>query len=115
MRYSFFKDLNLSTGSGAVESAIRRVINLRLKGAGIFWTAVMAEVMLFLRTNSSATDGISFSTIWSTEHEKFLDSCNGRGYTFFTQPIPLRSLEHRFRQSGQQNTRNVHAILATDD
>jgi len=50
MRYSFFKEQNLPTGSGAVESAIRRVINLRLKGAGIFWTAEMAEVMLFLRS-----------------------------------------------------------------
>ena len=50
MQYSLFKDLNLPTGSGAVESAIRRVINLRLKGAGIFWTAEMAEVMLFLRS-----------------------------------------------------------------
>ena len=50
MRYSFFKEQNLPTGSGAVENAIRRVINLRLKGAGIFWTAEMAEVMLFLRS-----------------------------------------------------------------
>jgi len=41
---------NLPAGSGAVASAIRRVINLRLKGAGIFWTAEMAEVMLFLRS-----------------------------------------------------------------
>lgn len=47
--YSFFKEQSLPTGSGAVESAIRMVINLRLKGAGIFWTAEMAEVMLFLR------------------------------------------------------------------
>ena len=50
MQYSVFKEHNLPTGSGAVESAIRRVINLRLKGAGIFWTAEMAEVMLFLRS-----------------------------------------------------------------
>ncbi|HHB75137.1 MAG TPA: hypothetical protein ENK84_01135 [Desulfobulbus sp.] len=50
MHYSIFKEHNLPTGSGAVESAIRRVINLRLKGAGIFWTAEMAEVMLFLRS-----------------------------------------------------------------
>jgi len=50
MNYSVFKEHNLPTGSGAVESAIRRVINLRLKGAGIFWTAEMAEVMLFLRS-----------------------------------------------------------------
>jgi hypothetical protein len=50
MQYSLFKDQNLPIGSGAVESAIRRVINLRIKGAGIFWTAEMAEVMLFLRS-----------------------------------------------------------------
>lgn len=50
MQYALFKDQNLPTGSGAVESAIRRVINLRIKGAGIFWTAEMAEVMLFLRS-----------------------------------------------------------------
>lgn len=50
MQYSLFKDQSLPTGSGAVESAIRRVINLRIKGAGIFWTAEMAEVMLFLRS-----------------------------------------------------------------
>lgn len=50
MQYSLFKDQNLPTGSGAVESAIRRVINLRIKGAGIFWTPEMAEVMLFLRS-----------------------------------------------------------------
>ena len=36
-------------GSGAVESAIRRVINLRLKGNGIYWREENAEAMLVLR------------------------------------------------------------------
>ena len=36
-------------GSGAIESAIRRVINLRLKGAGIFWHRRSAEAVLLLR------------------------------------------------------------------
>ena len=36
-------------GSGAIESAIRRVINLGLKGAGIFWHEKSAEVVLLLR------------------------------------------------------------------
>jgi hypothetical protein len=36
-------------GSGAIESAIRRVINLRLKGAGIFWHRKSAEAVLLLR------------------------------------------------------------------
>jgi hypothetical protein len=36
--------------SGTMESAIRRVVNLRLKGAGIFWQEEHAEQMLLLRT-----------------------------------------------------------------
>ena len=36
-------------GSGAMESAIRRVVNLRLKGAAIFWRGENAERMLHLR------------------------------------------------------------------
>lgn len=49
MQYARFRELNLPCGSGAVESAIRRVINLRLKGPGLFWTREMAENFLFLR------------------------------------------------------------------
>ena len=50
MQYAAFRWLNLPTGSGCVESAIRRVINLRLKSPGIFWKRETAEVMLFLRS-----------------------------------------------------------------
>lgn len=50
MQYAAFRHLGLPTGSGCVESAIRRVINLRLKSPGIFWKAETAEVMLFLRS-----------------------------------------------------------------
>lgn len=39
----------LPIGSGAVESAIRRVVNLRLKGPCTFWTEETAEEMLLLR------------------------------------------------------------------
>jgi hypothetical protein len=35
-------------GSGAIESSIRRVINLRLKGNGIFWLEENAEAILAL-------------------------------------------------------------------
>ena len=48
--YHKMKANNLPIGSGAVESAIRRVINLRLKGAGIFWHEDSAEAMLMLRS-----------------------------------------------------------------
>lgn len=47
--YAQMKSLKLPLGSGAVESAIRRVVNLRLKGAGTFWLHTSAEAMLCLR------------------------------------------------------------------
>jgi hypothetical protein len=49
MAYAKLKTLNLPLGSGAVESAIRRVINLRLKGPGMFWHKENAAKMLMLR------------------------------------------------------------------
>ena len=49
-QYKTFRDRGLPTGSGTVESAIRRVINLRIKGAGLFWGREHAENMIFLRS-----------------------------------------------------------------
>ena len=48
-RYDWFQYRGRPLGSGAVESAIRRVINLRLKGNGIYWKEENAEAMLVLR------------------------------------------------------------------
>lgn len=48
--YATYRRRGLPIGSGAIESAIRRVINLRLKGNGIFWEAENAEGMLVLRS-----------------------------------------------------------------
>jgi hypothetical protein len=50
MRYQYFQAHHIPCGSGHVESAIRRGINLRLKAPGIFWTRDMAEYFLFLRS-----------------------------------------------------------------
>ena len=36
-------------GSGSIESAIRRAINMKLKGNGIFWNSNNCEKMLYLR------------------------------------------------------------------
>ena len=49
MRYRAVARKHLPIGSGAIESAIRRVVNLRLKGAGIFWYEESANAMLILR------------------------------------------------------------------
>lgn len=49
MRYQYCRHAQIPLGSGAVESAIRRVINLRMKGPGIFWLEGNSERMLSLR------------------------------------------------------------------
>ncbi|MCP4252833.1 MAG: hypothetical protein GY775_05395 [Candidatus Scalindua sp.] len=50
MQYQAFEKQNIPRGSGSVESAIRRIINLRLKAPGTFWKNEMAEAILFLRS-----------------------------------------------------------------
>ena len=50
MRYQILKEQNLPIGSGAIESVVRRVVNLRLKGASIYWLEATAEAMLLLRS-----------------------------------------------------------------
>jgi hypothetical protein len=47
--YDRFRRRGLALGSGAIESAIRRVVNLRLKGAGLMWRKENAEAQLVLR------------------------------------------------------------------
>lgn len=48
--YAWARRLHLPNGSGPMESAIRRVINLRLKGPGIFWHEDTAEAMIMIRS-----------------------------------------------------------------
>lgn len=49
LEYDVLQSRGLPIGSGAIESAIRRVINLRLKGNGMMWYEDNAEGMLLLR------------------------------------------------------------------
>ena len=49
LRYPSFRRRGVPLGSGAIESAIRRVLNLRLKGNGIYWTENNAEAVFQLR------------------------------------------------------------------
>jgi hypothetical protein len=52
MNYKYLREASLPMGSGAIESAIRRVINLRLKGNGTLWLKGNAEAMLVLRATA---------------------------------------------------------------
>lgn len=49
LNYAQIAALKLPIGSGAVESLIRQVVNLRLKGNGKFWLRDRAEIMLHAR------------------------------------------------------------------
>jgi hypothetical protein len=49
LAYPTFRKLGVPLGSGAIESGIRRVINLRLKNNGMFWREQHAEEMLQVR------------------------------------------------------------------
>ena len=49
LRYDCLRRRGVPRGSGAIESTIRRVINLRLKGNGIYWTEDNAEAVFQLR------------------------------------------------------------------
>ena len=55
MDYKRLRRTGLPMGSGAIESAVRQVINQRLKGNGIMWLPENAEAMLVLRA-AAVTD-----------------------------------------------------------
>lgn len=50
MAYQAISARHLPIGSGAIESAIRRVVNLRLKGTAIYWNKPNADSLLLLRS-----------------------------------------------------------------
>jgi hypothetical protein len=49
MQYSTNRAKNLPIGSGVIESAIRRVINMRVKAPGSFWKLGFVEKVIYLR------------------------------------------------------------------
>lgn len=49
MQYKKYKRRKLLCGSGLVESAVRRIINLRFKGSSSFWIKDNLEKLIFLR------------------------------------------------------------------
>jgi hypothetical protein len=67
LAYATYRRRRLPVGSGAIESAIRRVINLRLKGNSIFWEEENAEGMLQVR-------GLVLSGRWNATFAKITAS-----------------------------------------
>jgi hypothetical protein len=54
MRYAFFKQHHIPRGSGTIESAVRLVINLRVKASSKAWKEANCEAMLLLRSHLMA-------------------------------------------------------------
>jgi len=63
MAYDQLKALGLPIGSGAIESAIRRVLNLRIKGPAIYWKEESAEAIILLRSYFKAGRWNTLKTI----------------------------------------------------
>jgi hypothetical protein len=70
LSYATFRRRKLPVGSGAIESAIRRVINLRMKGNSITWKEENAEAMLVLR-------GLVLSRRWKEVFARATESLAG--------------------------------------
>ena len=49
LNYAYISEQKLPIGSGAIESLIRQVVNLRMKGNSKFWLKANAEIILHLR------------------------------------------------------------------
>ncbi len=60
LKYSQVAASKMPIGSGAIESLIRQVVNLRLKGNGKFWLRDNAEAILHARCQSAAGSWSSF-------------------------------------------------------
>ena len=68
--YAAIQKLKLPIGSGAIESAVRRVVNLRIKGAGTFWQQENAEAALHLRCQLKTHN-------WNNFYEEILEKMAG--------------------------------------
>lgn len=90
--YREFRRLGLPVGSGAIESAIRRVVNLRLKGNGLLWYADNAEGMLALR--AAALTGRWQETLDHVRETMARDRCLDWKWTSPNMPEELNSPEN---------------------
>ena len=87
LSYPYFRRLGLPIGSGAIESSIRRVINLRVKSNGISWHEPNAEHILQVRAQV-------VSGRWDSRLQTMrqLHRCDGRvDWTWNPQPMSVKT------------------------
>lgn len=89
MKYDILRQKKLPIGSGAVESAIRQVINLRIKGPGIFWYEENIEAIMYLRAQERTGR-------WDEMMTTILDhSCRTRNleWKWESDPMSVKQIE----------------------
>jgi hypothetical protein len=67
MRYHWFRQCGLFTGSGVVEAACKTIIGQRLKLSGMHWTAAGADAITTLRCQQASRPE---DRIWNTPHNQ---------------------------------------------
>jgi Family of unknown function (DUF6399) len=117
MAYAKLLAMKLPIGSGALESAVRRVMNLRLQGSSLFWCRASAEAILLLRSyykagrwnllKRMATSPLALLETWPEKWE--LAQCFTAIHNFFlTRPDGTTAAERFF---GQKPRSMFEAIL----
>ena len=87
LSYPAFRKQGIPLGSGAIESGIRRVINLRLKSNAIFWREPNAESMLQVRAQV-------ISNRWDQRVQEMRNLRRTNGLTDWTwrpQPMSIKT------------------------
>jgi hypothetical protein len=101
MRYVTLEARKLPIGSGQVESAVRRVINLRFKAPGSFWTEARVSGLMHLRAAFKAGRwddvlvGVVTGTFQTPSFEPVSTTATHRSAEAQERDTPQTSLESR--------------------
>ena len=103
LRYDCFRNRGVPQGSGAIESTIRRVINLRLKGSSIYWTEKNAEAVFQLR--AAAVSGRWEEIV---EHTREAIAKDRRTHWHWTPPECLAELKSLDEEDDEVTQTSTH-------
>lgn len=89
LKYGEMRRRGLPIGSGGIESTIRRVINLRLKGNGQMWLKEKAEGMILLR--AAALTERWDEAVEEAQQSKCVNGCPDWTWTSPDMPLQLKA------------------------
>ena len=65
MRYRWFRQCGLFTGSGVVEASCKTIVGQRLKQSGMHWTVTGADAIIALRCREASS---TWEAVYNTSH-----------------------------------------------